>query len=133
MLRIQKYDAKIRYFPGKDIPVADAPSGISFCHEGPVRGLDVSVHEIRQNLNTSPTRVSQLQEDTAKDPTLLALREVIMGGWPKKRSDCPVHLHAYCNYRDDLTLADGLILKGTCIVIPTARRHAATTLCPSGK
>lgn len=83
MLRIQKYDAKIRYVPGKDIPVADALSGISFCHGEALQGLDVSVHGIRQNFNASLTRVSQKQEETAKDPTLWALREVIMGGWPE--------------------------------------------------
>ena len=76
------------------------------------------MHEIHQNLNASPTRVGQLQEETAKDPTLSALREVIMGGWPEKRSDCPAPLHAYWNYRDELTVADGLILKGTRIIIP---------------
>ena len=78
----------------------------------------MSVHEIHQNLNASPTRVGQIQEETAKDTTMSALREVIIGGWPEKRSDCPAHLHAYWNYHDELTVADGLILKGTCIIIP---------------
>ena len=62
--------------------------------------------------------MSQILGETAKDPTLSALREVIMGGWPERRSHCPVHLHAYWNNRDELTVADGLILKGTRIVIP---------------
>jgi len=35
-----------------------------------------------------------------------------------KRSNCPAYLHAHWNYRDELTVADGLILKGTRIVIP---------------
>ena len=118
MLRIEKYDVQIMYVPGKDIPVADALSRISSCHDEAVQGLDVSVHEIHVNLNASPTRVRQIQEETAKDPTLLALHEVIMGGWPEKRSDCPANLHAHWNYRDELTVADGLILKGTRIVIP---------------
>ena len=43
---------------------------------------------------------------------------VIMSGWPEKRSDCPAYLHAYWNYRDELPVADGLILKGKRIVIP---------------
>ena len=71
-----------------------------------VQGLDVSVHEIPQNLNASPTRMGQIQEETAKDTTLSALREVIMGGWPEKKSDCPSHLWAHWNYRDELTVAD---------------------------
>lgn len=55
---------------------------------------------------------------TAKDMSLSALREIIMNGWPQKRSDCPAHLHAYWNYHDQVNVADGLILKGTSIVIP---------------
>ena len=62
--------------------------------------------------------MSQIQEETAKDTTLSALRKVIMSGWPEKRSGCPAYLYAYWNYRDELTVADGLILKGTRIVIP---------------
>ena len=89
LLHIQKYNAQIKYVPGKDIPVADALSRISSCHNEAFQGLDVSVHEISQNPNASPTRVSQIQEESAKDPTLSALREVIMGGCP----DCPVHLY----------------------------------------
>ena len=118
MLRIKKYDAQIKYVPGMDIAIADTLSRISCCHNEAVQGLDVSLHKICQNLNASPTRVSQIQEETGKVPTLSALREVIMGGWPERRSDCPVHLHAYWNYCDKLTVADGLILKGTRIVIP---------------
>ena len=118
MLRIQKYDAKIKYVPRKDIPVADALSRISSCYGEAVQGLDVTVHEVHLHLSASPTRVSQIREEMDKDTTLSALHEIIMHGWPEKRSDCPVYLHAYWNYRDELTVADGLILKGTRIVIP---------------
>ena len=52
------------------------------------------------------------------DTTLSALRDVLMHGWPEKRSDCPAYLHPYWNYGDELTVADGLILKGKRIVIP---------------
>ena len=55
---------------------------------------------------------------TAKDLTLSALREIIMSGWPEKRYDCPAYLNAYWNYHDELTVADGFILKGPRIIIP---------------
>ena len=60
-------------------------------------------------------RVPQIREETDKDTTLSALREIIMHGWPEKRSNCPASLHAYWNYRNELTEADVLILKGKCI------------------
>ena len=40
----------------------------------------------------------------------MALREIIMQGWSKRRSDCHVSLHANSNYRDEMIIANGLIL-----------------------
>ena len=118
MLRIQKYDVEIKYVPGKDIPVADALFRVSPCPGDTIDGLDVSVHELHLHLNATPTRINQIKEETAKDEVLLSLRAVITQGWPDTRSECPPHLHAYWNYRDELTVADGIILKGTRILVP---------------
>ena len=118
MLRIQKYDVEIKYVPGKEIPLADALSRLNPCDTDTIKGLDVSIHELHMHLNASPTRVQHIQTETAKDPILNSLKSFISRGWPDKRSDCPSHLHGYRNYRDELTVANGLILKGTRIIIP---------------
>ena len=125
LLCIQKYDVRIKYLPEKDVPVADALSRISSCPGEAVQGLDISVHKVHFHLNASQTRVCQIQEDTARDSTLSTLREVIMRGWPDRRSDCPAALLAYWNYRDELTVADGMILKGTHIIFPESLQPAA--------
>ena len=95
MLRIQKYDVQIKYVPGKDIPLADALSRLNPCSDDSIEGLDVSMHEISMHLNASPTRIQQIQSETAKDPVLTSLITFITHGWPDKRSECPSHLHAY--------------------------------------
>ena len=92
MLKVQKYDAEIKYVQGKNIPLADALSRISPCPGDKIEGLDVSVHELHLHLNASPTRIAQIKEETAKDETLLLLRSIITQGWPDTRSGCPVHL-----------------------------------------
>ena len=115
MLHIQKYDVQIKYVPGEDIPFSDALSRISSCHDEAIQGLDVCVQEVYLQLNSSPMRVPQIREETEKDTTFSAQREIITHGWPEKRSNCPASLHAYWNYRDALTVADVLILKGKCI------------------
>ena len=56
LLRIQKYDVRIKYLPGKDIPVADTLSRISSCPGEDVQGLDISVHEVHLHLNASPNK-----------------------------------------------------------------------------
>ena len=107
---------EIQYVPGKEIPLADVLSRLNPCNTDTIKGLDVSIHELHMHLNASPTRVQQIQNKTAKNPTLSSLKSFISWGWPDKRSDCPSHLHGYWNYRDKLAV--GLILKGTNIIIP---------------
>ena len=109
-----------KYVQGKNVRLADALSRISPCPGDTctIEGLDVSVHELQPHLNASPTRIVQIKEETTKDEVLLSLRSIITQGWPDTRSNCPAHLHAFWNYRDELAIADGVILKGTRIIIP---------------
>ena len=113
-----EYDVDIKYVPGKEIPLADALSRLNPCNTDTIKGLDVSINKLHMHLNASPTRVEQIQTETAKDPILSSLKSFISHGWPDKRADCPSHLYGYWNYRDELTVANGLILKGTRIIIP---------------
>ena len=118
MLRIQKYDIEIKYVQGKRIPqLADALSRVSPRPGDTIEGLDESLHEIHLHLNASPSRIDQIKKETAKDEELPSLRSVITQGWPNTRSDCLAHLYAFWNYHDELTVADGVILMGTRILI----------------
>ena len=53
-----------------------------------------------------------------KDPVLNALKHTIIEGWSKQRNECPVNLRGFWNYQDELSILDGLVLKGTHIFIP---------------
>ena len=44
---------------------------------------------------------------------------VISKGWPRKRSNFAPNLQPYWNYRDELTIEDGIVMKGQKIIIPT--------------
>jgi len=86
-------------------------------------------------LNPSPTEESlNLKEvclvqfsdarlqDTSSDSELSALRETIYFGWPEKQKQVPAHLKKYWAYRDELSIENGLILKGERVVIPKSQR-----------
>ena len=124
LLRIQRYDYDLKYVPGKDISLADALSRLTSCPEGEIKGLDISIHEVHSQINASPTSIIESKKETAKDAVLSLLRETIMTGWPETHKDCPSSLHGYWNYRDELAVEDGLILKGTRIVVPKAMHPA---------
>ena len=53
---------------------------------------------------------------------MISLQNTIMQGWPNERSNTSNELHAYWNIRDELSVHQGLILKGSKIVIPTKMR-----------
>ena len=45
-----------------------------------------------------------------------------MSGWPNNIKEIPLILQPYWTFREELTIEDGLILKGTRIVIPSKMR-----------
>ncbi|XP_028394402.1 uncharacterized protein LOC114518579 [Dendronephthya gigantea] len=98
--------------------MADALSWLDPCEGDTIEGVDVSIHKFQVYLNASPPRVKQIKNETAKDRELHSLKAFVTQGWPEKRVECPSHLHPYWNYRDELTVFDGVILKGTRILFP---------------
>ena len=57
-------------------------------------------------------------QETSKDKELQSLKHYISTGWPSKRSQIPVSLHPYWNYRDELTVESGILMKNSKVLIP---------------
>ena len=57
-------------------------------------------------------------EETKQDEILPDLQKVILSDWPETRSQVPVKLQEFWNYRDELTVGHGLVLKGQKIFVP---------------
>ena len=68
----------------------------------------------------SDEKVTTLKTENRSDPVLSALLEVITVGWPEKRHKLSLPLRTYWGYTDELSVEDGIILKGGRIVIPTS-------------
>ena len=47
----------------------------------------------------------------------------VLDGWPGTTNECAEPACAYFTYREELTIIDGLLAKGNCIVIPTNMYH----------
>ena len=110
-MRALKYDVTVNYVKGPDVPIADALSRVSPKLASANGQLPkIHVHHITQNLPASPTRLQQIRDETKKDPTLSLLKETVFEGWPQKREKCPPLLHDYWNFREELTVEDGLLL-----------------------
>ena len=74
-------------------------------------------------LNASDDKCLSLASEIDKDETLVTLKSQIIKCWPWQRGECPRNLLENWNYRDELSILDGLVLKGTRIIIPTQCRN----------
>ena len=81
--------------------------------------------ETVDNLSFLPingSRLDEIRAATDRDDTMSQLKRVIVKGWPEHKAELPAALTPYYNYRDEMTIQDGIVLRGDCVVIPTSMR-----------
>jgi hypothetical protein len=81
--------------------------------------LDVRVDLVR----FSTERLSNIREATNRDSTLNQLCETITTGWPDTIQDIPTPIRSYWSYRDELFVENGIVLKGTRVVVPQEQQQ----------
>ena len=114
----------VQYMKCVEIPLADALSRVTPTpvEEDGIQLPIVAVNLITSNLPVSSTEIDQICEETSKDPTLTLLRHYIHMGWPNDHMMLPQELHMFWNYREDLSMENGLITKGARILVPSTLR-----------
>ena len=65
--------------------------------------------------------LQQIRIATHEDDELALLKHAITQGWPSTIKEDPSVLQSYWTFREELRIEDGIILKGTRIVIPTKK------------
>ena len=118
LLGLQKYSVTIWYKPAKSMIFVDHLSRNVNPENSKVPtipGLEVSSLE----LNASPSKLEHIRQESEHDPQMLMLKELIKEGWPKDIKQCLLQVRPFWNFRDELSIIDGIVVKGNCIVIPT--------------
>ena len=108
----------IRYRKGVEIPLADALSRVTPLpmEEDGIQLPIIAVNLITANIPYSSNELDIICEDTRKDPTIKLLMLYISTGWP---CECRRELHPCWNFREDLSVEDGLVTKGSRLLIPS--------------
>ena len=118
LLQLQRYDVTIRYKPGKEMLLADAMSRCPSLSSEEIK-LDMRVDYIAFN----KAWLAKLREATREDPILSTVYQLSQQGWPHQRRHTPRMARAYWDFRDELSIDNGLLLKGPRIVIPSCLRE----------
>jgi len=126
LLQLQKYDIEVVHVSGKNIPVADTLSRKFLPAQEDdndlIEDINAQVHCILSTLPVSDNKMQQLRLATADDPQMQELRAAVQDGWPEVRQECRASITEFWNFRDELSIMEGIIFKGSRILVPTALR-----------
>ena len=80
------------------------------------------IYQITSQLKARSAALNQLCIATQEDDELILLKHTITNRWPNSIKEVPPEIQAYWTFHEELTIKDGLVLKGTRNVIPK-RKH----------
>ena len=93
-----------------------------FKNQFEVFALEVESVNPLASIKVSPVRLDQIQKATDQDSMLETLKFTVLQGWPETKDQVPLNIREYWNYRDEITLYNGIILKNQRVIIPKALR-----------
>ena len=98
-LRLQKYDIKVKYVPGKFQYIADTLSRA--CNESSMpsdsdmpKDMEYFIHSLVSSLPISDVKLKELRDLNSNDPTMQILHQYSLQGWP-------AHKCAFVSLRND--------------------------------
>jgi hypothetical protein len=120
LLRLQRYTFTLKYKPGKELIVADALSRAylpNSDHDQELQDeIEYMVHATILQKEATDEMLQKIQNATTAE--FETLKQTILSGWPETLKETPEQAKAYFTFREELSVVNSLILKGTRIVIP---------------
>ena len=116
LLRLQKYDYCICYKPGKEMILADS---LSRNTKSPNSSEETSQVITVCFVQFSTNFLQEFRDATKQDSELCMLVKYIMTGFPEKQRDVHPCVRKYWSFRDELSIEDGVVIKGQQVIIPS--------------
>ena len=84
----------------------------------PIADFNISIHEISEISGFKLLTLQDIKEETIKDCQLTKLKSYIVDGFLRHKHECAEDIHSFFDYRESLTIIDGMVMKNKGIVIP---------------
>ena len=142
LLSLQRYDLDIKYCPGEQQVIADTlsrlpaevPKTVELTRQevfqltmAEQEARELEVIDEREFLQVRDQRLVEIQKAAMMDLEQKTLMQVITQGWPTTIQEAPILARKYWNFRETLTVQDGLIYKGGQVVVPELMRADCLT------
>ncbi|KAK0148890.1 hypothetical protein N1851_010688 [Merluccius polli] len=73
-------------------------------------------------INSAPEKLEEFRKETKNDVTLTKLTETVLNGWPETKSQAAKEIQVYWNFREEISVVDGILFKGERLIVPAAMR-----------
>ena len=137
-LRLQKYPLQVHYKPGPQMFLSDTLSRASLPNDQTAAEMpEYLIYSLQKEedlmleiadtnnddaIFVTDQRLEKVRQETARDITLQTLMSIIHAGWPNDKNKTPLAVRTYWPYRDELVASNGLVFRGTRLIIPTNMR-----------
>lgn len=129
LIRLLRYKPLAVYKPGKLMVTSDAlsrcPAASSDDNESAKLQEDVSyyVETVTSTWPVSDERLEDIRRETQFDVNLKSALNYTLVGWPEYKQDVMLAARDYFDIRNELSVFNGLLVRGDRIVIPFSRRR----------
>ena len=131
LIRIFPYHITVHHIPGPTNQLAD-----SLCRLGPqndsIKLPKLHLYQITNQLNSRSDSLKQLCLATQEDDDLVLITHTITNRWLNTIKEVSNELQAYWTFQEELTIKDGLVLKGTRIIIPNNKHNQILIMIHEG-
>ena len=132
LIQLLDYTLDVKYQPGAQMHLSDAISRLSTHNSNTgstIENLDVSVHAIEELTGFNSLSVAKIHERTTKDLSMQQLIQHINDGFPDSSAKCPEAIRPFFSFRDELSVYNGIVLKGhNRIIVPESLQAQAVNI-----
>ena len=106
------YHFTVWYIPGPTNQLADCLLRLGNQKDN-IKLSKLYVYQITSQLKARGDTLNQLHTATQEDDELILLKHTITNGWPNSIKEVPPEIQSYWTFWEELTIENGLILKGS--------------------
>jgi len=128
-LTLGGYDYSIEYKPGESHSNADFLSRLPLSEAPESTPVPPEVVYLLETLDSSAVTSTQIRQWTSNDPVLSKVRDLLRRGGLNRSSEA---VSPYHQFENELSVQDGVILRGSRVVVPPDGRNAVLELLHEG-
>lgn len=136
LIRIMRFSGTAVYTPGKYLHVADAlsraPLSLESGSENNACEIEFYIQSIAATWPVRDARLEEIRKKSHEDYAVRTTMEYTMYGWPQYKEDIVLAARPFYDIRNELSVVDGLLVRGDRIVIPYSLRNEVMTSIHDG-